>query len=1205
MKRMLTTAFAISAAAIAGGADSLEKDLWFFADFDSAARMDGLSVDLCVDPADVCEGRYGKAAYFHRRVKNVLPPMAEFLGTKTNYTISAGATCAYDAASRRLRLSGGEVAFRPVEDPLGYEWVRPTGAATYSFYVKGAKGTVVTLTPSITPTVEKNVKEAARKRKFDPAKQVPDEIVASTNVLDGTWRRVYAAVRHDVRTTAGRAIALKVAATGPVEMERFQLERSAVFPFLGNLKPALWTEGGTARKSGERLLSDPALVKNFPVDAGTASFWVRSIAGDEVWDGCRAWAYLESPKCEFSFDGDFRPGSWHNRIIFPKAARLDRSEQWQHVAMTWSASNYNFYVDGKLRHHCDRGYKVGERGGRREFRLGTATNGTQPGDIILDEVAVFRRSLSADEIAALAARTRGLLADNVSLLAGPVNFPFFWRNQPDAALRMPVNASAPGEWTLVGEVGGKPLARKTIRFETGENKFAAAFDPARFRPGKYPWHLALVGKDGREALVREGTLEIRGRLDRAAPTYMSWGGNKPVSNGFMKLTGLDSKIVDTGNLPAVREVVADGIVPNIRHGNAMDWERFDFDYGAVEREAERRLSPYEGLFSWSSTLVNTEVYGTWSADKARLHPKFMEIAEKAIGMKPDFTFGHAPSQVSWGKLGMKPPRGILGPTNATFETLTWYIDRGQPVYGVNAATRRAVRRLSPGNVVWTEPVYGQGGISEDVDLMADWFYSYEVADNLMGQRRSEGALRGRDKPFMPTLSMYTGAPGRHPTRLDKDGKPERVTMGQSYDELAVKTHVAIAATRADRLSMFSADSWEFGLKDYAKWTESPTNKVSVICDPDAPARYGKLVRARIMPEIELLRGMKNVRSPIAVLEPGEPDVAGGHGWTHWHFVRAMRKAIGREAVPYDIVGDREMNDANVLAQYRCLVFPMGSVVTERHHAALAEAARRGSTVVLDQYATNDYPHCVKVASRYYGSPGRLPETAGEPLLGWYTNHIEELRALLPSASSCDYGENGYTFEKRYGGVRYVTVVNNKRKERSEGGGVLLTFCTNSWYRPYCAPQRITTTLRGVPQGVAIYEFNAEGKDRKDERDGKDVRITRDFEAAEGVVYCVYPEPLKAPELSVSRLSSSVLNLGVKILTKSGKPAPGRTIVRVMVTDPDGRVTDESGRYAVENGKVEIPIRFADGDPEGGLFSKWKAVVTDLMTGEESTIRFTR
>ena len=145
----------------------------------------------------------------------------------------------------------------------------------------------------------------------------------------------------------------------------------------------------------------------------------------------------------------------------------------------------------------------------------------------------------------------------------------------------------------------------------------------------------------------------------------------------------------------------------------------------------------------------------------------------------------------------------------------------------------------------------------------------------------------------------------------------------------------------------------------------------------------------------------------------------------------------------------------------------------------------------------------------------------------------------------------------------------------------------------------------MPEGAKVYEFNTEGKDRKDERDGKDVRITRDFEAAEGVVYCVYPEPLNAPELSYSTLNPQLSTLNIRLSTASGKPAPGRTIVRVTVTDPDGRVTDESGRYAVENGKVEIPIRFADGDPEGGLFSKWKAEVVDLMTGETALLRFSR
>ena len=51
------------------------------------------------------------------------------------------------------------------------------------------------------------------------------------------------------------------------------------------------------------------------------------------------------------------------------------------------------------------------------------------------------------------------------------------------------------------------------------------------------------------------------------------------------------------------------------------------------------------------------------------------------------------------------------------------------------------------------------------------------------------------------------------------------------------------------------------------------------------------------------------------------------------------------------------------------------------------------------------------------------------------------------------------------------------------------------------------------------------------------------------------------------------------------------------------MTDESGDYEAVGGRCEIPIRFADGDPESGLFSKWKVEVTDLVTGESDSIRF--
>ena len=1204
----LLLASALTQLALVSGAEIAESDLWFFTDFDGSTQLNGKAVTLQTSPDGVADGRYGKGCYFHRPIKNTLPPMAEFLAAKTNFTVTGG-SFAVDMAKERIALTGGTLAIAAQPDPLGYSWVRPEGGATCSFYVRGAKGTTVTLTPSISPTTSEAVKAATKKyreRGFNPTNQVPDKVIATTNRMDGTWQRVWAAVRHDCRTTDGRKVSLAVTATGPIEMERFQYEQSAVFPYLGNFIPARWTDGGTERKSAAAKIRDPELLTDFPAERGSASFWVRSVSNDWAYTSCRAFAFTDQPKLEYSFDGEFRPGAWANRIITSGPSRIRRSEKWQHVVVTWAPSNQCVYIDGELKLNTHYGFKPGQADGkRRTLLIGTATNGEQPCDAILDEVAIFRRELAADEVAALAKRADGLMANSRTLLATEVDFPFAWRNEPNAAIRCAVRARAAGEWTLESSVGGKALPPRTVKLVPGENALSVGFDPSRFRPGRYAWRFALRAKDGLVGLERGGELEIFARFDREAPTYMSWGGNHPVPNDFMKLAGLNAKNVGSSDLPAVRELVRLGIVPNIRYENSGSWKKHDFDYSAIERETAAALSPYAGLFLWNQTLVNSEVYGTWVADKVRECPRFLAEAEKAIGMKPDFTFGHAPSQVWWKTLGMATPRGTIAMTNATLRTLTWLVDRGQPVYRINAANRRAIHRLSPGNVVWTEPVYGMGGIAEDVDMMADWYYSYDVDDNLMGQRCNASALRGQDKPFMPTLSMYTGAPGRHPTRVGKDGKPEKVTMGQGLDELIVKTLVAIGATRADRLSMFSADSWSEGLKGYEAYAASPTNKVSIICDPDAPGRYGEFVRKTAMPEIRLLRGLKNVRAPVAILEPSEPDLAGGHGWIHWHFVRAMRKAVAQQAVPYDVVGDREMNDADALAKYPCLIFPMASIVTEEHDRALMEAAKRGTTVVLDDYATNSYPNCVKVASRYKNHPGLLPKTAGGPLLDWYTNRIDELRAKLSSFSSCDYGENGYTFEKRYNGVRYVMVVNNKRKERSEGGGVLLTFCTNSWYRPYCAPQRITTTLRGVPEGAAIYEFNAEGKDRKDERDGKDVRITRDFEAAEGVVYCIYPEPLEAPELKLSTLNAQLSTLNIRITTSSGKLAPGRTVLRVKVTDPEGRVTDESGDYEAVGGQCEIPIRFADGDPAGGLFSKWKAVVTDLTTGEESTIGFTR
>ena len=297
---------------LVAGAEIAEKDLWFFTDFDGNAQLNGKAVTLKTSPDGLADGRYGKGCYFHRPIKNTLPPMAKFLTASTNFSVTGGAITV-DAAKGRLALSGGTLVIAAQPDPLGYSWVRPEGGATCSFYVRGAKGTAVTLIPSISPTTPEAVKAATKKYKdrgFNPTNQVPDTVICSTNAMDGTWRRVWAAVRHDCRTTDGRKIMLSVATTGPIEMERFQYEQSAVFPYLGNFIPARWTDGGTVRKSEAAKIKDPELLTDFPAERGSASFWVRSVTNDWAYGTCRAFAFVDQPKLEYSFEGEFRPGHY-------------------------------------------------------------------------------------------------------------------------------------------------------------------------------------------------------------------------------------------------------------------------------------------------------------------------------------------------------------------------------------------------------------------------------------------------------------------------------------------------------------------------------------------------------------------------------------------------------------------------------------------------------------------------------------------------------------------------------------------------------------------------------------------------------------------------------------------------------------------------------------------------------------------------------
>ena len=118
-------------------------------------------------------------------------------------------------------------------------------------------------------------------------------------------------------------------------------------------------------------------------------------------------------------------------------------------------------------------------------------------------------------------------------------------------------------------------------------------------------------------------------------------------------------------------------------------------------------------------------------------------------------------------------------------------------------------------------------------------------------------------------------------------------------------------------------------------------------------------------------------------------------------------------------------------------------------------------------------------------------------------------------------------------------------------------------------------------------------------------MTAPYAVAEAKVFCVYPRPLGKMTLTLEgdAKAGTTASLRVRILDASGARAPGRQIVRLTLTLPDGTVADESGRYTAERGEVLIPLRFARGDASGTWLKPWRAEAGELTSGLKKTLRF--
>ncbi|MBQ3341631.1 MAG: hypothetical protein IJG84_07025 [Kiritimatiellae bacterium] len=917
-------------------------------------------------------------------------------------------------------------------------------------------------------------------------------------------------------------------------------------------------------------VSDPVRLRDFPREAGSFSCFFRSEEASLTNSAMNVVAYCGFWTYNWGWgDGSFRtsgkvPGMVQFRYL-KGGSPVKRKLEWQHFAATWNREVLAVYLDGKKFAEKKNPQIDDIRGCRAEkFVVGSFGDGRKATNLVLDDVAVFRRVLSADEVRALAAGAKRPRASSPDLLASPVNFKTFYRDDDNAALRCRIVAESEELLRMTGEVGGRPVPAQEVRTKKGDVPLVVKFNAGAYKAGRYPYAFRLTDASGRVRLERRGELVVKPRLNPKGFRYLCWGGYDPLTTNFLQLAGFTSANVGLSSMsatvPHIRRCADAGICPNIRYENYRADKGGKMDSASLEKKAIADLAPYEGVFPWVTTLVNSEVYG---------------------GVPKDPGIKNPPAEVNFKALGVPPPSGVVKDAPPQYEKLKRYFASEMPAYRYNAAAYRAIKKISPDNQVWSEPMFR--GVSSEMDMTADWFYAYSTVNTLSEMRQSYASHRPFNKPFMPTLAMVYWHP------LSKEGRAKK--LAQTCDEVEIKSWMAAGAVRLDALSAYEADAWQRGL--------SPSNG---LCEVDAAARYGRFFRERFLPAAELLKGLDCEREKVAVLAPSEVDFMAGFWWGRVHYRNAICRGLARDGMPFDVLEDDEIT-AERLKGCKFIVLPMGKMLMPERHAAILAAAKAGAVVVQDKYGAFDFPGGVRLADLEYkpslvNAPNGMAKMYA-PLGKMLAPHRAKLAADRTAHSSCDTTTNGFTFVKEgLGGVKYVVVVNDARRS---GGCPQTSVFTNAWYKPMGAPQKIMTWFR-VPAGGEVREFNPKPGDRRAvaeaSRGGGEVSLTLDYGAAEARVFGIYPR--RGTSVSIGASGRPVRGgraVAIISVEDSAGPVADRRVLRVTVTDPEGNVNDASGLYVTKDGTAEVVMRFAEDDQEGSLFKRWHIVAEDLSSGE--------
>ncbi len=1212
---------------------------------DSAAYMPDL---IRVEPGEprFFPGRFGDSIFLesswrHIKAGNQFPQeIANMSGGAAAFTAIGSAKLSkvdglLDGSALRIDVeeAGGGFA-TPAQETV------PAKRQTISMYVRGS--------------------EAVRLEIAARMEGVEKPLGTSSNVLSDAWQRVevdYALpAEKDTGPWPGKdrtpPIHLESTLNQPGWFQADALMLESHLGYSGRRGASSWT-AGNRKRSGERLYLPPSP----NAAAGTVAFWVSRL-GDIQW---RVLFCIDDGE---GWKPDLRIDLRDNRRIQLLMGKDSKSiatadlpapievGEWHHFAVVWDEGRGKVYFDGEplTSGECD------QRMMTSRINIGGVAGDSSPAlraDMLIDDFALWNRTLNDDEVAALFRREAPLSAGvDTSLLFDdrePVSV--FARDQRDRLWPFRINNNGTESISgLVVKYGIDGIFEKEIelrKIPAGKSlKIELPWSPAFLESGEYEMVFRFTGGEVDREMRRKVEI-VPARLPEGNAHVIPWGN---YSEDLREL-GFTAGAISGTSPQTIENITRYGLYTvariNLAGVSEDESERFvnaagkrgKFDQRApgpladIDRKTADLAERLSLLPDIRHVIINCEHQWSWHPD---FRPQTVKQVKERFGL--DLSKWSVPENRYFrsvhpgGRLAQSldsyppiPPDGTVSLSDPFYAYhLWWHGDGVGTEVFLNDRIAVGTRKLAPLAKYIGEPVLRRPSIRafREMDLVQEWFYYGNPDRAIWVQEATAAAARGSGAQIggMPQFLFKPGMAAPYGGLPTPEMFREVVwhCLARPMRGLTYWNHWgAIKRGSADNIK--TQEEIDTILGEKPTWKEAAAQiKVTgehstvFLFIPELREEIRRLHQEDVAPLGALIPRWENAPRRIAVYRSFAGELFNNRRWSNRTSLENMVLSM---QIPFDILYDEDFEDNDkLLDNYQLVAIPVAPVITEPAFAQLSEFAAGGGTVLVDEMFKATIPEAVSIdAGTHQTGLTRLAEIEQDLLLRYkdplHPGYIEGMEQAARQIAD-ELAEQGMEIPKIVSGLELDLSTSTRSVFpnilRAEGVNYLVA--VNRLRRPGPHYGHFGKVLEeGVSQtaefdaapnlGKVAYDLLNSIRIPMKQQDGRN-HFKLELPPGGGRVLIFLPEPVGSMELNVedggSTRRGERLRVSASLSGESGQLLPGVIPVRADLTGPDGNELDLSRYDAFVNGEwlMEIPVSF--NQPMG----TYRLTLTELASGSQ-------